>query len=345
MNELVPVSMGGKVSARFAGMKVDNDMSSGIQAGFGMIGYKGKVWSIRHRGDEKNLMREDGDGPRNSIEVVVLKASSVVAKIFYQGGYVDGSTTPPDCFSTNGITPDQSSTHKQCATCALCEQNKWGSRITEGGKKGKACSDSKRLAVVPLADIPNETFGGPMLLRVPAASLADLASFGDKMAGWGYPYFGIGVRISFDTTTAYPKFVFKEIRQLSDEEADVVIRMREEPAVARILAEGSENVVVPMNEPAPGPAFEVAKPVASVATVTPVLVVNNPAANGTAVDYNLHIVTPKVTAGGFGVTAPAGAAPTPTTNGQTVPVSSSPATQATSFEDDLDAQLDKLMPA
>lgn len=57
-----------------------------MRAGFGIVGYKGKVWSTRYRGDKKVLMRADNDGPMNSIEVVFLKASGHVSKIWYEAG-------------------------------------------------------------------------------------------------------------------------------------------------------------------------------------------------------------------------------------------------------------------
>lgn len=313
MNEMVPVTAGGRISTRFANAPIVNELSAGIQQGFGLIGYKGKAWSIRYRGDTKTLMREDGDGPRNSIEVVILKSATVVSKIFYAGGYVEGSTDAPTCFSTNGVAPDPGATQKQCASCAACPQNKWGSRKTAAGKDGKACSDSKRLAVAPLADIPNEAFGGPLLLRVPAASLGDLAAFGEKMASWGYPAHSIGVRVSFDPAESYPKFVFKEIRQLSDDEADVVLAVRDGAAVTRILAEGSEHVAPAEPVVQAGPAFEVAKP-----------------APTTVVAASAPVHTPSV----------APVAPS-------VQVAAEPviAESVTSFEDDLDDALEKLMPS
>src|SRR5690606_37267297 len=158
---------------------------SGIQSSFGLIGYKGKVWSIRYRGDEQQLMRDDGDGPRGSIEVVILKASQHISKIWYELGYVEGSNAAPDCFCNNGIQPEITSAKRQSETCALCPHNQWGSRITPAGKQGKSCADSKRIAVVPQADILNETYGGPMLLSVPAASLQDVAMYGQKMQQMG----------------------------------------------------------------------------------------------------------------------------------------------------------------
>lgn len=239
-NVMIPDKFG-QVSTKFAGAKVDNDLAAGVQAGFGLIGYKGKVWSIRYRGDEQQLLRDDGDGPRNSIEIVILKAAPYISKIWYEQGYVEGSNAAPDCFSPNGVVPDPQSTKKQANACASCPQNVWGSKITEAGKKGKACSDSKRLAVVPVGDIPNETFGGPMLLRVPAASLQDLATFGNKMQNLGYPYYAIATRVAFDVNEAYPKFQLSAIRPLTDEEAEEVLKLQSSAEVSRVLAEGTEH--------------------------------------------------------------------------------------------------------
>lgn len=240
MNALVPQNFG-PVSTRFQGVAVTDDLSAGVQAGFGIMGYKGKVWSLRKGGQETPLMRPDGDGPRNSIEVVILKASGHVSKIWYENGYVEGSTAAPDCFSSNGVTPDPASKKRQHNACATCPMNQWGSRITPAGKQGKACSDSKRLAIAPAEDIKNEAFGGPLLLRVPAASLRDLAAYGEKMSALGYQYFAIATRIGFDAAEPYPKFVFGAIRPLTDAEADLVLELRDCRQVMTILAEGSEN--------------------------------------------------------------------------------------------------------
>lgn len=236
MNSLIPANFGA-VSTRFGNAPVTDDLSSGIQSSFGLIGYKGKVWSIRYRGEETQLMRDDGDGPRGSIEVVILNAPPVVSKVWYEQGYVEGSNAAPDCFSNNGVTPEPTSAKKQCDSCAMCPHNQWGSRVTPAGKAGKACADSKRLAVVPLNDLENEMFGGPMLLRVPAASLQDLAMYGQKMNQLGYPYYAVGTRIAFDAQESYPKFVFNAIRPLTDEEADIVIEERDNHTVKRILSE------------------------------------------------------------------------------------------------------------
>lgn len=258
MNDLVPAQFG-QISNKFANVQPTDDLSSGVQSSFGMIGYKGKVWSVRFRGDEQLLLRDDGDGPRNSVEVVILKAATVVSKIWYEEGYVEGSTAPPDCFSNNGVRPEAASAKPQNELCATCPRNQWGSRITPAGKQGKDCADSKRLAVVPLEDLNNEIFGGPMLLRVPAASLQDMAIYGNKMQQWGYPYFAVGTRIAFDVNESYPKFQFNAIRPLDDDEADVVLSWQDSHIVSRILSENEFTAGVAGPEASPAhhqPVFE-----------------------------------------------------------------------------------------
>lgn len=257
MTQLIPQNFG-QLSTLFANTAVsaENDLAAGVQASYGLIGYRGKVWSVKHRGDEVQLMREDGDGPRGSIELILLKSSTHIAKIFYKEGFVEGSNAPPDCFSTNGAVPDATVVNKVSPTCANCPMNAWGSRITPAGKQGKMCSDSKRVAVVPMNDPANEAFGGPMLLRIPAASLQDLAAYGTKLGQLSYPYFAVATRISFDTAEAFPKFVFSAIRPLNDAEAAIVIRMRDDVAVTRILAESSELAISAPATVTPAQVFE-----------------------------------------------------------------------------------------
>jgi hypothetical protein len=315
-NDLIEAGFAGKaMSGVFANVAPTDELSAGVHGGFGIVAYKGKTWSLRHRGEETKLMREDGDGPRSSIEVVVLKSSAHIAKIYYEGGYVEGSTAAPDCFSTNGVTPDVSSSKKQSAACASCPKNAWGSRVTPAGKQGKACSDSKRLAVVPLNDIRNEAFGGPLLLRVPAASLQDLAGYGQKMNALGYPYFAVATRISFDPAEAYPKFQFKAIRPLTDQEAQAVMELRDGPQVARILSENEFAAPAPTQAAALATAFE--QPPAQIAAPAPAPQV-------------APQVTPKVTV-----------QPVQATVAQPVP---EPVPSEEALPEDLDAALDRLLP-
>lgn len=230
----------GAISTVFSSRTANDELGAGIASSYGVIGYRGKSWSVKYQGKETVMMRPDGDGPRNSIEVVLVKASSAISKIFYKGGYVEGSSSPPDCWSSNGISPDSGAQNKQSTTCASCPMNAWGSRVTEAGKQGKACSDSRRVAIVPAEDLDNEMFGGPMLLRVPAASLKDLKAYGEYLNSLGAPYYGAVTKISFDPKEAYPKFVFSVVRALTDEEAHRVIELQSDKRVSQVLSEMQE---------------------------------------------------------------------------------------------------------
>jgi hypothetical protein len=91
------------------------------------------------------------------------------------------------------------------------------------------------VAVVPLQDLKNASYGGPMLLRVPAASLKDLARFGQLLKGKGFPYNTVAVRLGFDHNASYPKLTFKAIRALEPAELGVIVELKAGDSVERIL--------------------------------------------------------------------------------------------------------------
>lgn len=235
MNAVTTIDQAFKAPASgvFAGADAGDDLSGGITGGYGIIRYRGKVWAIHYRDIEQQLMRPDGDGPMGSIDIVILKANPALSKTWYENGWDENSNSPPDCASANGVTPDQGVPKRQSVTCANCPRNAWGT--APNGGKGKACGDHRRLAVVPTNDLDNTIFGGPMLLRCPAASLQDLATFDSKYKAAGYPYFSMGIKVSFDPQESFPKLVFTAVRPLNDDEARKVVALRASDEVARVL--------------------------------------------------------------------------------------------------------------
>jgi hypothetical protein len=227
---------------------VDQELGAGIAAPFAVIGFKGGKWSIRHRGNTTLLMRYDAhgreEGPLPFIEVVILFAASHHSKVYYAKNYQDGDDAIPDCWSTDGLKPDQAAPDKQNPTCADCRHNKFGSRVNQAtGGKGKACADTRRMAVVPHKDITNEILGGPMLLRVPPASLGAVGEYSDFLKANAIPYSALATRVGFDPREAYPKMVFEPFQALSDDEVHKVRKMQDHPLVERIVQEQVENMV------------------------------------------------------------------------------------------------------
>jgi hypothetical protein len=238
-NQVVPFA-GGKVPAALRDVMTEaDDLSAGVTGGFAVMSFKGSRWKIKYQGEEHPILNSDGD-PVASLEAVILKANPHITKNYYATGYTEGAAEAPDCFSLDGLRPDPSVEEPQADTCARCPKNVFGSRITPAGKKAKACQDNRRLAIVPAADLTNETFGGPMLLRIPAASLAELAMMGKNLKARGFPYNAVTVRIGFDIDASYPKLTFRPIRPLTDEEAVQVRELLHDDKLERILAEAVE---------------------------------------------------------------------------------------------------------
>lgn len=255
MSNVVSFQAGG-MPAVFANRRSNMNQAAqqGVQASFAVIGYKGRNWRIKYRGEEQLLMNEQRQ-PIPTLDVVIVGVSPNVSKQFYAKGYVEGSDEAPDCFSLDGVKPDAASTQKQCATCAGCPQNAWGSRVSEDGKKGKACSDRRRIAVVPLGDLKNETYGGPMMLSLPPTSLGNLANYASFLERKGASLEYVGTRLGFDYDVAYPRITFETVGWLTQEQAIEVIGpdgnsgICAEPVIEQMLQQANEVAAEPTAEP------------------------------------------------------------------------------------------------
>ena len=228
-----------------------NDLGEGIGGNYAILSIRGKTFRVKHQGNETPIIDEKGDAV-GSLEAVIVRANPFLTKQFYEKAFEEGDSEAPVCFSIDGKTPSAAVESPQHSNCGMCPQNRFGSRITPAGVKVKACQDNKKLAIVPLNDLANTVFGGPMLFRVPASALKSLLEFNNKMTANGYPYCGVAVRIGFDLEASYPKPTFRAIRVLTPEEAAVVLEHYNSDAVERLLGDFSE--IHPAEAPAQGEA-------------------------------------------------------------------------------------------
>lgn len=231
MSNLIPFE-GSTLPAHISQFEANaDDLTAGVGQSYPVISIKGKVFHLV-RGEERTLIKRPGEkGPAASLEVVILRANPHLSKVYYASGYTEGSDAKPDCYSNDGVKPAADAENPQAKNCATCPHNQWGSRITENGKKGKACADSRRIAVAVPGHI-NE----PMLLRVPAASLKALAQFGDLLKKRGVPNYSLVVtEIGFDYSVAHPQLTFTPVAFADAKTAAEAAEMAKEEVVAQIV--------------------------------------------------------------------------------------------------------------
>lgn len=232
MSQIIPFATGNlpaHIAARAKG-RSNNALTSHVgNGGFPVLSIKGKVFALVKQDDRKVITRElDGEQvPAAALEVVIVAANPNLSKVFYKGGYEDGANSKPDCFSNDGIAPDDSVEAPQAKKCATCPKNVWGSG---SNGKGKACGDSRRVAL-SAPDQINE----PMLLRVPAASLKPLAEYGKKLDNRGTSFDSVVTKIKFDMEEATPKLVFLPVGFLDENQLHQVDEMAKSDKVQQII--------------------------------------------------------------------------------------------------------------
>jgi hypothetical protein len=257
---------GARPAAAFANLNpTDESLSDGIGTGYGIVGYKGKVWSLRHRGERHVFTRADDGSPLSFLDVVILRQLPVKSKSYYpQGSFNDDAGgVRPVCASLNGLTPDEDVTEKQASACAICPRNVV--KVNAEGRKGRECRDYKRLAVLIVPKLTKQLLGAPLLepvfLRVPAASLAALGELGDRMGQQGWHYSTFVTRIGFVAEAAHPQMTFKEHVVLTEAEGALVMPMRDELLAKRITGEADlERPAVRAIATEPVQAAEVIEP-------------------------------------------------------------------------------------
>ena len=204
------------------------DLTSGVSAGFPFLSIKGKVFTVV-RDDERTIVTnpDDPDSPASSIQVVLIKASRNISKVYYDHEYEEGSQEKPTCTSVDGEKPDADCQDPQSKTCAACPHNVWGSGRNG---KGKACADVRRVAVAPSGQLND-----PMLLRVPPASLRPLAEYGSMLTKRGLPYNAVVTKLRFDPAESSPKLMLSPVGVLSQGDYQQVLEVAESDVVASII--------------------------------------------------------------------------------------------------------------
>jgi len=222
--------------------------------GFPRISIKGSKFHVVKGGETTTIMAPAAPGqpqlPMMILEAVIASANPQLSKTYYDGEYQPGDDKEPTCSADNGIVPDAHIVNKQSPTCAICPQNQWGSKISKTtGRDVKACSDTKRLALLPAADLKFEALG----LSIPPASLGDWGKYVKALSERNIPVNAIVTNITFDATASFPKLLFSFNRVLTAAEYATVAE--------RAKGDDVKNIVSPVRQLAlPAPAAAPAAP-------------------------------------------------------------------------------------
>lgn len=237
------------LQAAAAAKAAAKEFSGGVQSGFPILSYRGKTWRVRQGGEEQ-VYTDENDDAVQAINIVMIRSNENLSKTYYAGKYKEGDSSKPTCWSAGGLKPDPNVPEPVSPACQACPMNQWGSRVSEEGKKQKACQDVRRMAVIMDHELEAVVDGEKsiedadvLLMRVPAGSLNPLKEYVEKKLlpkGGLLPYMLV-TRVGFDTDAAYPRFTFKGARFLDEAEFGTVEELRDSDIVKRIINEAAEH--------------------------------------------------------------------------------------------------------
>lgn len=119
----------------------------------------------------------------NTLDCIIL--SHVQEHVFYREKWKKGVVKPPACFAL-ALPGDKMRPHEVVqdppgAACDECPMFKWGSDL-EGGR-GKACSERRRLAIIPSPSSIDQIQNGDMaVISLPVMSVKNWANYVNRLA-------------------------------------------------------------------------------------------------------------------------------------------------------------------
>lgn len=171
--------------------------------------------------------------PNNTMGVVIL--SSLFENVYYGGEFDSDTPTPPECFAFSaegeeGMAPhptvvvDGRAKHAECRTCPM---NAWGS--SDKGK-GKACKNTRRLAMIPAGTFDNKSVFTPYglddlkaanvgYMRLPVTSVTNYGNYVKQAATvLGLPPYALFTKVYVkpDRKTQF-KIHFEVISEIPDD--------------------------------------------------------------------------------------------------------------------------------
>jgi len=172
-----------------------------------------------------------GNAVRGEINVIIVNALPEISRIYYATKYdPNGEPTLPNCWSNLGDKPEAAASDKQSASCVSCPQNVQGSG--EGGK-GRACRYQRRIAVMLEGDQSGDVYqfqiAAKSLFGKGTAHSHPFESYIKYLLANGADPDGVVTNISFDANADTMELLFTPIREITDEEYEMVRAAQQRP--------------------------------------------------------------------------------------------------------------------
>lgn len=208
---------------------------------YNRIGLKGCRFRLIVNGQEEMIVQD------HYLDVIIVGSSPGVSRMFYGKTYDPDEKAAPDCYSSDGITPNADAKALQSTKCQICPQNQIGSKVDERGNKKRACGFFKRLAVI----LPHDP---SMLFRLeakgmtifadgkPAINAFSLAEYGKKLKARGIDPSWLVTRLTFNTDESVPQVFFTPSRYLEATEAPIIADLINGGEVEKLLEITSQTV-------------------------------------------------------------------------------------------------------
>lgn len=240
VNAQLPAYLSDRVGTSSA---LGSDLLAGLGTGgggakFKRISIRGNRFRIREGSNEQVL-------PDATLRTVIVGASPNTTKSYYKGAYNPKAADvdkKPDCYSNDGVRPAKDAQDPQSQTCGNCPHNVWGSKMSEGGGKMKACADQKRLAVIS-ADATGDD-PEVYLFQVTPAALTGFREYAESLAQRGYSPEIVVTEIYFDTKESYPKAQFKFAGFIKEDQKEMIDALVDSDLVNEITGKKNETAKV-----------------------------------------------------------------------------------------------------
>lgn len=181
----------------------------------------------------------------DELEVVILDFMS--SNLFYDSAYDADNPQPPACFAIGEepslLAPSKNSPDLQAETCSVCPNNQFGSAMNG---KGKACKNTRLIAVMPLSAIEDGDDEAPIwTMSIPPTSIKAFDSYvhGLAVRHKKVPV-GVVTSITMDKKSAYSAPRFEVRRPLDNEELGIFMPRRDE-ARQRLTTEPDVSMYEP----------------------------------------------------------------------------------------------------